>query len=406
MSYRRRGVQPDHVEKQVQLGKEVWLDLDGQMTLVFPHKLSGRLARANLVKYPEVQLTDAVAGRQEANGAPMSITEMVDLSSSLSRIVRQTLLGIAGELPEALLRAADLTGAGVLHCLLLSNHDEALKLSLELIQTLPMLLHVTHVNNGGALCFFEGEGPLHIAAVNHREDFILRALDVAYSHDPRAVFGPSQDSQARVGLLQQTCEGPFFTTPPMSHLGGTALAYCAAFNLSKVLQWAATKCADDVQRRWLFHEMRPVFGGKERRTGYSVLHAVVANGAMQAYDALMNPPCRLQGDADSTKRLLVTSRRLAAGPTLAGVSALRFAAKLGKSHMVEHILSHEKQLMWKWGPVAQYKISLDEIDTGPNDTGRQQVLDFAADVTASFESQRLLTDDVLNGFLFDLIRDK
>ena len=99
------------------------------------------------------------------------------------------------------MRAQDFTGAGVLHCLLLSNTREALALALELLKYYPPLIHQVHVDNGGALCAFMGEGAIHIAAVQQQQDWIVQALDIIYATDPDSLVLPSAHN--RVGVLHQ-----------------------------------------------------------------------------------------------------------------------------------------------------------------------------------------------------------
>ena len=110
------------------------------------------------------------------------------------------------------------------------------------------------------------------------------------------------------------------------------------------LRWCARTLKRDKQR--LFTEPPPS-GGKHC---YSVLQAVVANGATKAYDALVSRSGGIRV-------------RLADVPRVYGLSPLRLAAKLGKTAMLEHVLSTSKIHMWTWGPVSSYTIPLDEIDT-------------------------------------------
>ena len=280
---------------KIEIGGDAYFDLKEQMMLCFKDQNSGKDARCNLTRFPEVELVD----NDENSGSPRrnrrqsgentgssqapgkrslkrekSMVKMKNLNAQrsgalqrlietgegdLTRTARRILLSLARDSPSKLKPpTADFTGAGVLHNLLLANTPEALKLSLELCQLLPELLHETHINNGGLLCLFEGEGPFHIAAVNHRQDWILRALSIARAYDADSLTMRSKHSD--VGLLQQTCKGKFFSDPPMSHLGGTALAYCAAFNLCDVLRWVAINVGHE--KSFLFEEMLPL-GAKD-----------------------------------------------------------------------------------------------------------------------------------------------
>ena len=434
---------------RIDLSDSAYFDLSGQMTLHFKHERTvGRWATCNLVFFPVVTL-DAEAKletrlskspptqstrrrtlfrentmafqKTKARSNLLAVMRSGELRrfvqtgvGDLTRAVRNILIKLAENEPDRLLDEGmtDLTGASVIHNLLLSNHDEALSLAAELVKRVPKLLYLTHIDNGGILCLFKGEGPLHIAAVNQREDWILEALDRAYVHDADAVFGPSKTSldggkdaagqTYEFGLLQQTCEGPFFKDAPMSHFGGTVLSYCAAFNLSRVLQWVARRCNGPEQRWHLFNTMRPVFDGREQTSGYSVRDSIVVNGAVKAYDALMSPPCKAQMPEVP---LLAKAYGAARGRLRHDLTPLRLAAQMGKADMFEHILSRSKAVQWKWGPVTSYTIPLDEIDT-MGQPGRQQVLDLIADADATEASKNMLSDEVLNGLLFTLIMDK
>lgn len=407
--------------------RTVWLDLNAQMTLCFEVRGSRWTAHANLVKYPDgievkhpdgVQLSECMSSNQIEHGGMWSVAakaahDMVGLKSTVKQLLielaRRSGLGDQ-EARQALLTSSDFTGAGVLHCLLLSNKPEAMDLALEMVKLEPKLLHVTHVENGSKNCLFKGEGALHIAAVNQQEEWILSALEVAWQDDKKAVFGKS-DSQLEIGvdnigLLEQTCEGRFFDRPPMSHLGGTALAYCAAFNNARVLRWVAQHCDEDRKKVELFHQMRPKVKGHSRPDAYTVMHAVVVNGAQKSYEALNKFPCAVELDAGGLPRMWPVSTRSSVVSEF-GLSPLRLAAKEGNSKMFEHILwsTVHDRVMWKWGPVTQYTIPLGEIDTA-GVPGRQQVLDLVADDSAKPESHGMLSDDVLNGLLFYLIKDK
>ena len=414
------------LEQIISLGSGgAWLDCTGQLSLCWKSAQTGRECKANLTKFPEVEqvaeIADVAVERQRSLSMPSSAVPPTPRRSAtrklsrelakparkfreillaafrsgqlerlietglgdLTRHARQLLLTLGRETPEILMRAQDFTGAGVLHCLLLSNTREALALALELLKYYPPLIHQVHVDNGGALCAFMGEGAIHIAAVQQQQDWIVQALDIIYATDPDSLVLPSAHN--RVGVLHQTCWGPFFKDAPMAHFGGTALAYCAAFNQTKVLRWVAKNLRDE--RQWLFREMRPFHDPN----GLTVEQAIVHNGALKAYDALSRPPCKFAGLWECA--------------TGGGLTPLRLAARMGKDVMFEHILSSKKTRMWQWGPIASYSVPLDEIDTFGR-PGRTQVLDFVVDVNAFETTKSMLSDTVLNGLLWQIIQHK
>ena len=172
----------------------------------------------------------------------------------------------------------------------------------------------------------------------------------------------------------------------MAHFGGTALAYCAAFNQTKVLRWVAKNLKDE--RKWLFKEMRPV-PRPQRVDG-------------RAGD-------RPQWGAQGVRRPSAGRRANLQGlwecATGDGLTPLRLAARMGKDVMFEHILSSKKTRMWQWGFIASYSVPLDEIDTFGR-PGRTQVLDFVVDVNAFETTKSMLSDTVLNGLLWQIIQHK
>ena len=49
----------------------------------------------------------------------------------------------------------------------------------------------------------------------------------------------------------------------------------------------------------------------------------------------------------------------------------QLAVKLGDHRMVQHILRRQTKVLWKWGPITQYMIDLDGVDSagGAKGTG-------------------------------------
>ena len=392
-----------------------YLDLSGQLSVIWEE--AGKRVTANLTKFPDVSAQTITEDMDKSGRHSSRVDPDVTISretrarlmrtfvakvkngelrriaasglSDFARVVRKKLIGLATENPKVLLKAADMTGAGVLHCLLLANTTESLDLAMDLVRYCPRLLQIVHVENGGPLCFFKGEGPLHIAAVNMREKWILQALEIAWACGdhmassqpptpsagnsrrllsspvsrrrggtpaPSTRRGPGQRTPRAKGeafvreLLAQTCEGGFFSTPPMSTMGGTAIAYCAVFNQTAVLRWCASKFRDDRPFIEEFFTARPVPRGGAHtpdRT-FSVLQAIVYNGARAAYDTLVGSGIRI---------------RPSEVPRDHGLTPKRLAAKIGKAELFEHLLSSSKVPMWVWGPVSSYMIDMIEIDT-------------------------------------------
>lgn len=56
------------------------------------------------------------------------------------------------------------------------------------------------------------------------------------------------------------------------------------------------------------------------------------------------------------------------------LTPLQLATKLGRKDMFRHILKRRVILVWQWGPEAEYRIPLDEIDSA-NSQGSLTVLE-------------------------------
>ena len=70
-------------------------------------------------------------------------------------------------------------------------------------------------------------------------------------------------------------------------------------------------------------------------------------------------------------------------------------------HILKEGQTHEN---WKWGLISEFSIVLDEIDSGARD-GRS-VMEIIGARDALKESQCLLLDEFMDGFLFSLFKQK
>ena len=462
-------------------GRQLELKGGGQLTVCWTGE-GGTEFSGNLVQYPKVQVQKGKAmwakikkgkgkkaGRMSFGSAALAVLQKEKngaapspdqepagedvVSPSMTGILpsgrpmshaeelSDRLLQLASERPEVIEGAYDVTGANALHCLLLANTDDACALAWDLVKQVPNLLNVVHVSKreDAAAGFFAGEGALHIAAVNRREEWILDALDLAVEHwglngvatVPRTSLSASLSHRRaeryaddRLPLLCQQCVGEFFGEPPMSELGGSVLAYAAVFNLTRVLEWVATAYPHAKDRQWLFQSMtseRPSHSGHH----LSVLQAVVVNSSIPAFDMLNTAlsqlttpfPALIEMIGDARGDILLSSHDVkgdVAGFHFHqyghdrrghGLTPLRLAAEVGSARMFSHILAKYKQTQWKWGAVSQYIIPLYEIDTF-GQVGSDQVLEILTRQSASRATRRLLSDECLNGFLFEIVLDK
>ena len=73
--------------------------------------------------------------------------------------------------------------------------------------------------------------------------------------------------------------------------------------------------------------------------------------------------------------------------------------------MFKHILKKRTTTIWEWGPVAEHRIPLDEIDSA-HSQGRMTVMELLVHPMAHEETQKLLSDDYMKGFLWKRYKAK
>ena len=427
---------------------------------------------------------------------------MEDVHAMVMAIVDQELRGMNGTRSaeaKSLLTLRDFAGAMLVHNLLLAGAQgkdpRAHKLFLEIVHKIPRLLLDVH---DGRL-IFDGEGPLHVLAVNGRsmdeaevvEKVLVDCLrtfrrgiaerklhpkelvssrqwkdaeDVKLPHTngtnlretatprydeamkdgevktnyPCAMNSPySVHDKARDQLMRPLLEcdaiGPFFQDAPMKYFGGTPIAYLAVFGMKDLLEELVgdPKMVDAArvkagELKWLDHvqaygtskreitldgmpmpqPMPAPLSPEERyylvnelrskHLDYLPIHAVVASDNHVMYDFMVDICC-------ANDRLEVEE-----------LSALKLAVVLGKQAMVKHILKRRLQIAWKWGPVTEYMIPLDEIDTAgarvipfpERCLGNLQLLELVVAPNAKKITSQMMEDGFMSGFFFKLIHDK
>ena len=240
-------------------------------------------------------------------------------------------------------------------------------------------------------------------------------------------------------LFECDALGPFFEEAPMKYFGGTPIAYFAVFGMKDLLEELVgdPKKVDEArvkagELKWRDHveeqaraQARPgelalskreltldgmpmpqpmdvPLSAEERYylvnelrckvTGYLPIHAVVASENSVMYDFMMDI-------CGANARLEVEE-----------LSALKLAVVLGKQAMVKHILKRRLEIAWTWGPVTQYMIPLDEIDTAGSRVipfperclGNLQLLELVVAPNAKKVTSKMLLDSFMNGFFFDV----
>ena len=122
-------------------------------------------------------------------------------------------------------------------------------------------------------------------------------------------------------------------------------------------------------------------------TGFSPMHVAVANSCKEMVDFLagiheagvQKPPIemvRMQtlasllakkdakaGGGGKASKMAVRTTKPSVDGFVAGLTPLQLAAHLGNHDMFGHLLMRDTQLVWSWGPVSEFRIPLNGIDS-------------------------------------------
>ena len=357
-------------------------------------KVAGILTAGNcdLLQFPKAE----DAAYYSNDGEELSTLSKEVLAHLLEEVVRDQYYG------DQIEQLRDVSGAGIIHCLMLANNDDSLSLAMRLIHARPSLLHCVHKKGRGNLQgVFDGEGALHILAVNKQEKLFHDLIKLVHEE------GEEEDLK---DLLMQRCAGKFFSeNVPM--FGATPLSYAAYFGFKSVFETIFGKrledgtyppggepLLDEESRNLVVngtYSIQPVLNSNADTFGYYPIHAVVACGDTDMYDILVDKcdanDLGFRADCPKTKDMDLTP--------------LQLAAWLGKKKMFRHILRKRTKPVWKWGPEAEYQIPLDEIDSADS-KGSMTVMELLVHPNASKAAQEFLLPDFLNNFLYDQYVEK
>lgn len=386
---------------------KVTLDMTDRMTIewetVWHEKTSQLLLHAGVChinQYPEVRNIDddEVVVHTDTQGKAQQIEE---LQIIFTQLIKQHFKHVE--------KLRDISGAALVHNLLLANNKHSVSLAMKLFKLEPLLLLCIHQNgrkegSQDMIRVFDGEGSLHILAVNKLEDEFKALVELAYKE-------LSTEENKFEKLLMQKAHGSFFKDNAM-HLGSTPLAYAAAFGLEKVFerlfvttdtakalltpsqQMLVLNGAKEWEANKLNGDKEPALFG-EPHYGHYPIHAVVDSDNTKMYDLLVDQCGAL-------------SMQVEKGCPLTGpeqLTPLQLAAKLGRRKMFRHILRKRTKPVWEWGPLAEFEIPVDEIDSA-NSKGRLTVMEILVAPGASVPSQEMLLDRFMNGFLYKQYREK
>merc|ERR1719197_1564032 len=189
--------------------------------------------------------------------------------------------------------------------------------------------------------------------------------------------------------------GLFFSGPPMNQYGGTPIGYAAAFCMRRAIALYLSISQTDKVRGFIDLNSRE--------------QLCIFSGFSSMYDFLVDLPDlglkeTLRGDEKLKSGVGTVPDCLARYGS--GLTPLQLACQLGFHDMFSHILNRStySSILWKWGPVTQFQINLEGIDSASGLGG--EVLELIGRFDAKEKTQEMLLDDFMNGFMQNLFVEK
>ena len=309
---------------------------------------------------------------------PKIFTEEDPRGSAASAVglkaIKQLLFHVAAQTDA--FKMADGVGAFALHALVVCNTPESLAVSMDLYRQHPQWLTQVHAAPGP----FVGESVLHILAVNRREDLLIELIDQ---------IKQKLETEDAKNLILGHAQGIFFDGLPMRYFGASPLAFACCFDQRDAVIALLSTGFCDLNRR----------EDGCKKTGLLPLHAVVANSQEAMYEFLTYElPPRYRADPKSLTMFGSLT------PDLASLSPLQLAGSLGDRALVRHILRGQCEVMWVWGPVTQFALSLEGIDASGKGGG--DIMELIVRTDARRRTSEMLLDSFMNGFIYKLYLEK
>ena len=356
----------------------VTLDTSGQHTLKWAG-IEMRLADSTHVKLPPGECNLYLFPAAVLEGRPATLVgKNLEAMSEL-------LLALATDPSTAdMMLTPDAVGAYPIHALLVANTEQSCKLSMRLFHAEPGLMIQPHATGP-----FIGENCLHVVAANSHESELVEMLELAISRLPRDMVEH---------MLTAQTEGVFFNESPMRFYGGTPLGYACCFCLKRAVAAMLTT------------ELVSLNAPAARCdiTGFLPIHAVCANGLKDMYNWLTTgvgkpgeptlAPAQL-----ATAGLAVAEGRLTA-LKLSHCTPIQLAAQLGDKSMFLFLLRKQTNILWKWGPVTQYEIDLQGVDSAGD--AECDVMEVIGRLDCHEETTEMLLDTFMQGFIHKLFEQK
>mmetsp|Transcript_56145 Transcript_56145/g.111449 ORF Transcript_56145/g.111449 Transcript_56145/m.111449 type:complete len:986 (-) Transcript_56145:258-3215(-) len=295
-------------------------------------------------------------------------------------------------LDRDVLKLGDASGACSVLGMLVANTTAAIECVMGIYKAWPEMMAMPHHPG-----FFVGENAFHVLAVNSQEDALCSMIQMAYEELSR--------EQLRECFTSQ-CMGLFFTGPPMYQYGGTPIAYAASFCMRRAVALYLSLSHQDKVRGFIDMNDR---NNLCVNTGFSPMHAAVCNGFASMYDFLVDlPDLGLREDLKGDERMRsgVGALPQCLAMYSSNLTPLQLACQLGNHDVFKHIIKRPtySNILWKWGPVTQFQISLDGIDSASGEGG--EVLELIGRFDAKLGTQEMLLDEFMDGMLHQLFVEK
>ena len=158
-----------------------------------------------------------------------------------------------------------------------------------------------------------------------------------------------EPSEARA-LLRSNAEGVFFEGNPMRTYGGSPLAYACSFGMERAVVRMLETGHVDLNDRDCCCKI----------TGFLPIHTVIASRNMRMYDFLTTEieSAALRADVHGVTKVGKLTHLYHYS-----LSPLQLATQLGDHASVRHILKKQCEVEWVWGPVTQFSLDLEGVDS-------------------------------------------
>lgn len=380
-----------HIEcgsRTVRADVSIFLSVAGQHLVAWakpielPVTVNGKQAvlqpgQCNLYKYPKVGFEHL---RKNKDVVPSTESQYV-LEEMLKAMI------LTDDEANCIAHRADGAGASPLHGLLVANTTASLHLVIDCYRAKPALIDQVHSGK-----IFGGENGMHILCVNSRESELCEVIEIAAES-----LKPEQLQR----VFQSQATGIFFSAEPMSFYGSTPVSYAVAFSLQTALSTMLRVSKEHAAMKGIINlnDSRSAC----KLTGMLPLHVAVANSLTGMVNFLLDLP-GMPIEFDDMRARPDAYTGCGSRAQYALLNPLQVACKLGDKKLVQYILRTQAQQQWVWGPVAEYHLDLNGIDS-IGDTGND-VMELVSRLDALDQTKEMLLDNFMEGLVHKLFMQK